>query len=194
MAIFESIYVFGFLIATVIRTYFGTKFNRSHIEHLQKENPVVFIGMTLWAVALIAPFIVMFSDILSIADYQVPVTIRGIGAVIFISSLWVLLRSHIDLADNFSPSLIITKNHKLVTSGIYRRIRHPMYLSFYLWAIGQALLIDNWIAGPLGLFAFALIYLFRVKQEEQQLLKQFSDEYENYMKRTNRLFPKYPDA
>ncbi|MCK4786082.1 MAG: isoprenylcysteine carboxylmethyltransferase family protein, partial [Desulfobacteraceae bacterium] len=65
-----------------------------------------------------------------------------------------------------------------------------MYLSFFMWAIGQALLIENWLAGPLGLFAFVLIYLFRVGREEQQLLDQFGIEYEKYQKKTGRLLPK----
>ena len=189
MDIFDIIYGTGFAIATVIRSYYGKQFSRADIAHARKESPVVFIGMALWGVALLAPFVVMFSELLSIADYDIAGIFRVVGAVIFISSLWVLWRSHADLADNFTPSLFIRSNHRLVTNGIYRKIRHPMYLSFYMWAIGQALLIQNWIAGPLGLFAFGLIYLFRIEREERQLLEKFGAEYKNYMKSTRRLFP-----
>lgn len=150
----------------------------------------MFIGMALWGLALILPFISMFSNELAIANYVIITSLRVLGAFVFIGSLWVLWRSHIDLARNFSPTLFIRKNHALVTKGIYRKIRHPMYLSFFMWAIGQALLIENWIAGPLGLLAFALIYLFRVEREEQQLLDQFGTEYEQYQKKTGRLLPK----
>lgn len=59
-----------------------------------------------------------------------------------------------------------------------------------MWAIGQALLIENWLAGPLGLLAIVLIYLFRVRREEQQLLSQFGAEYEIYQKNTGRILPK----
>ena len=65
-----------------------------------------------------------------------------------------------------------------------------MYLSFMFWALGQALLIQNWIAGPLGIVAFFLIYLFRVDREEQQLIEKFGDEYREYQQKTGRLFPK----
>jgi len=147
--------------------------------------------MAIWGIALILPLITIFSSWLSIADYRIPVSCGVIGIVIFICSLWLLWRSHVDLAENFSPSLFIRNRHKLVSSGVYKRIRHPMYLAFWLWALGQALLIPNWIAGPLGLIAFFLIYSFRVEQEEQQLIDYFGDQYREYQKKTGRLLPKY---
>lgn len=187
---FETVYVVGFVIATVLRSYYGLQFKRKNVAHVDKESPIVFVGMVLWSVVLILPFISMFSEMLVVANYESPVGLRILGVIIFVSGLWVLWRSHLDLADNFSPSLFIRKKHTLVTQGIYRRIRHPMYLSFFMWAAGQALLIENWLAGPLGLLAFGMIYQFRVSREEQQLSKQFGIEYKEYKKRTGRLLPK----
>jgi len=191
MGIFETIYLIGFVLATVIRTYYGRQFKRKEIVHSQTENPIVFVGMALWGIALVAPLIVIFSNGLAVADYEITTSLRIIGASVFTVSLWLLWRSHADLATNFSPSLFIQKNHTLVSTGIYRKIRHPMYLSFLMWAIGQSMLIANWVAGPLGLLAFLLIYLFRVEREEQQLLNQFGAEYAQYQKRTGRLLPKF---
>lgn len=187
---FEIVYLTGFTAATIIRSYYGLQFKRKEVVHSQKENPVVFIGMALWGVVLMLPFLAMFSNVLEMAEYQIITSLRMLGAFIFIGGLWVLWRSHVDLADNFSPALFIRNKHTLITTGIYQKIRHPMYLSFFMWAIGQALLITNWLAGPLGLLAFALIYLFRVEHEEQQLLDQFGDEYQQYQKKTGRLLPK----
>lgn len=191
MGIFETIYLIGFVLATVIRTYYGRQFKRKEIVHSQTENPIVFVGMALWGIALVTPLIVIFSNGLAVADYEITTSLRIIGASVFTVSLWLLWRSHADLATNFSPSLFIQKNHTLVSTGIYRKIRHPMYLSFLMWAIGQSLLIANWVAGPLGLLAFLLIYLFRVEREEQQLLNQLGAEYAQYQKRTGRLLPKF---
>jgi len=190
MEIFETLYMMGFAVATVIRSYYGLQFKRNEIDHSRKENPLVFVGMAVWAVALILPFITIFSSSLAVADYEIISSLRILGAFFFVAGLWVLWRSHVDLEANFSPSLFIRKNHTLVTTGIYRKIRHPMCLSFFMWAIGQALLIENWLAGPWGLLAFVLIYLFRVEAEEQQLLVQFGNEYEQYQKKTGRLLPK----
>lgn len=190
MGIFEAIYIIGFVIALVIRSYYGRQFKRKEIERSRKEIPIVYVGMGLWAIALISPFLTIFSNMLVTLNYEIFTSLRVIGASVFVGSLWVLWRSHVDLSNNFSPSLFIRNNHRLITTGIYRKIRHPMYLSFYMWAIGQALLITNWLAGPLGLFAFALIYSFRVESEEQQLLDRFGKEYELYQKKTGRLLPR----
>ena len=191
MNVFETVYLIGFTVASVMRSYYGLQFQRKEIAHSDKENPIVFVGMALWGVALILPFIVMFSDGLAVADYEIVTTIKVLGVFSFIGSLWVLWRSHVDLAANFSPSLFIRENHVLVTQGVYQKIRHPMYLSFFMWAIGQALIIDNWLAGPLGLLAMTMIYWFRVPREERQLLRQFGAEYKSYQKRTGRLLPKF---
>lgn len=190
MDLYETIYLFGYAVAFVIRSYYGLQFKRNKIVRSDKENPVVFFAIILWGVVLILPFVTMFSDGLIEADFEIIAALRSLGALVFVGGLWVLWRSHVDLAANFSPSLFIRENHTLVTKGIYRNIRHPMYLSFFMWAIGQALLINNWLAGPLGLLAFAMIYWFRVPREERQLLDQFGAEYEAYQKRAGRLLPK----
>ena len=188
--IFEIIFLAGLFVATIIRSYYGSKFRRKDIAHTQKEHPMVLVGMALWGIALILPFITIFSSWLTAADYNIPLPLSIAGTIIFTASLWLLWRSHADLEINFSPSLLIRNNHVLVSSGVYKRIRHPMYLSFWLWALGQALLIPNWIAGPPGLVAFYLIYRFRIEQEEQQLVHYIGDQYREYQKVTGRLFPK----
>jgi protein-S-isoprenylcysteine O-methyltransferase Ste14 len=69
------------------------------------------------------------------------------------------------------------------------RVRHPMYSAFWLWAIAQALLLPNWIAGFAGLAGFAVLYFGRVAREERMMLETFGDSYRAYMARTGRVFP-----
>lgn len=189
-SLFETTYLLGLIIATVIRTWYGLQFRRNEIVHRLAEHPVVFIGMALWGIALFLPLFYMFTPWLEFANYHIPFSFGVLGIVIFIAGLWLLWRSHVDLARNFSPSLFIRQQHTLVTHGVFRYIRHPMYLSFWCWAIGQALLIHNWLAGPLGIIAFYPIYLLRVKREEQQLVEYFGDAYREYQQSTGRLFPR----
>ena len=125
MGKFEIIYLIGFIVATVIRSYYGFQFKRKEIVHSQKETPIVFIGIALWSVVLMLPFISLFSDVLAMADYQIIISLRVVGAIIFIGGLWVLWKSHSDLASNFSPSLFIRKNHTLKANPIFRWVRHP---------------------------------------------------------------------
>jgi Isoprenylcysteine carboxyl methyltransferase (ICMT) family len=73
--------------------------------------------------------------------------------------------------------------------GVYRRIRHPMYLALVLYSIGQALVIPNWVAGPSNLIAFAILFPLRVRAEERMMVEAFGDEYATYSARTKRLIP-----
>ena len=94
-----------------------------------------------------------------------------VGTALIVAAVWLFWRSHADLGRNWSPSLQLREGHTLVTGGVYRSIRHPMYASMWLWGIGQALVLQNWIAGWAGLVSFAPLYLLRVPREEQMMLE-----------------------
>lgn len=97
---------------------------------------------------------------------------------------------HRDLGANWSPALEIGAKQQLVTQGVYRAIRHPMYTSLLLWSIAQVLLLHNGIAGPAGLVAFLLLRLVRVPREERMMLDHFGDAYRAYSARTGRILPR----
>ena len=82
------------------------------------------------------------------------------------------------------------EGHTLITSGIYRQIRHPMYASQFIWSIAQMLLIQNWIAGPAGLIVLVPFYLLRRRAEETMMLEQFGDQYREYLESTGSILPK----
>ena len=91
--------------------------------------------------------------------------------------------------NNWSVTLEVKESHRLVTAGVYRRIRHPMYSALFLTAIGQALMLPNAIAGPAYLAAFALLFALRVGPEEKMMRDQFGADYETYSRSTKRLVP-----
>jgi protein-S-isoprenylcysteine O-methyltransferase Ste14 len=114
----------------------------------------------------------------------------GIGAALLAIAVWLFWRSHTDLGREWSPSLQLREGHTLITSGVYKSVRHPMYASIWLWGIAQALLPQNWVAGWAGLVLFLPMYVLRVPREEQMMLEQFGEAYRAYMKRTGRLIPR----
>ena len=105
-------------------------------------------------------------------------------------ALWLFWRSHADLGQNWSVSLEVCKDHQLVTAGTYKWIRHPMYLSIWLWCLAQSLLLSNWLAGPSSLILFGVMYFLRTPREEQMMREFFGQQYVDYMSRTGRLFPR----
>jgi len=112
-----------------------------------------------------------------------------IGTAVLVAAMALLYRTHRDLGRAWSITLEIRDQHKLITRGIYETLRHPMYAAFWLWAISQAFLLPNWIAGFSGLVGFGTLFFARVGHEERMMLETFGEEYRSYMARTYRLIP-----
>ena len=75
---------------------------------------------------------------------------------------------------------------RIVTHGLYRFTRNPMYIGFALWTFGIAILTDSlWMLGavPIGL---VLTDLLVVRREEYYLERKFGDEYLTYKERVRR--------
>lgn len=143
---------------------------------------------------LLLPLIYIFTNLLPFADYDAPLWLTILGIVITAVGLYFFWRAHADLGKNWSSSLDIHNQHKLITNGVYHHVRHPMYSASWLMYLGQAIFLANWVAGLGGLVAFALLYFLRVPKEEQMMLQQFGDEYQHYMATTGRVIPKSPTA
>ncbi|MFX0058519.1 MAG: methyltransferase family protein [Candidatus Heimdallarchaeota archaeon] len=83
----------------------------------------------------------------------------------------------------------ISKKRKLVKTGIYKRIRHPIYLSFNLFCIGFNMILLDWFL--LGLYIIGAIGLyFQAIDEEKILIEYFGKDYLDYKEQTGRFFVK----
>lgn len=122
-------------------------------------------------------------------DYPFHPLVGWLGVAALAGSLVLFRITHKQLGRNWSVTLEMRENHQLVTDGIYAWVRHPMYTSFLLSAVAQALLLPNVIAGPVGLVAFAILFLTRVGREEDMMLASFGESYRAYMRRTARIIP-----
>ena len=138
---------------------------------------------------LVIPAVYVATPWLSFADYPFQPLLFWIGTATALVTLWLFWRSHDDLGRNFSAKLVIRQTHTLVTTGVYRLIRHPMYASFLLWSVAQILLLPNWISALAGVLGFCILYCARIRREEQLMLHQFGDRYREYMMHTKRLVP-----
>ena len=135
------------------------------------------------------PLVWLFFKPLAFADYPARPFAIITGAMLYGWGVWLFHRTLRELGKYWSPSLELKEGHRLVTEGVYRRVRHPMYLSAIIIAAGQALAIPNYLAGPAALVSIIMLVAFRVPAEERMMIEEFGDEYEAYRKRTNRLIP-----
>lgn len=89
----------------------------------------------------------------------------------------------------YVPDPDILPNQKLVTNGVYRYVRHPIYTALLLWMLGFPLIIGSlWGLAVGALFIGPALWL-RIREEEAMLLQAFGDEYRAYQARTWRLLP-----
>src|SRR5437899_4965018 len=128
-----------------------------------RETALLLISLTGLG---IVPFAYIATGIPHFADYSFRPWQAWLGILVAASSLLMFQLTHRALGRNWSVSLDVREDHQLITDGIYRRIRHPMYSAFWLWALAQALLLPKWVAGGSGLVCFGTIYLVRGVREE----------------------------
>jgi len=197
--VFDLAYLIGFIAASIIRAYWLKRTphwwrRREKVaddRELGQDRPLLLLTT---AGMIVVPFLYLFTSRLDFADYSLPPTASlvagSLGAALFLQSLWLLWRSHADLAGSFSPGLQIRKGHRLVTTGVYENIRHPMYAAHLLWAAAQLLLLQNWIAGPAFLVASIPLYVARIPREEEMMEEEFGEEYRRYAERTGRVMPR----
>ena len=172
---------------------------RAPISRKQRKEPKseqrvsmqekVLLGLLFLAMFFI-PLIYSTTNWLDFANYSLPLWAGWLGVILIACSLIIFWLAHADLGLNWSPSLEIRTEHKLITNGIFGYIRHPMYASQWVWVIAQSLLLQNWFAGPSNLLVFIFFYTLRVRAEEQMMLDKFGDEYRKYMQTTGAIFPK----
>ena len=161
------VFLVGFVVYVWIRHVFinRTKSEKKAVSRIDGLEKLLLIGMFPGIIVL--PFLYLFTPLLAFADYPLPVLVPWFGAATMVTSLLLFLRSHADLGQNWSVSLELREGHTLVTHGVYRSIRHPMYASIWLWGIAQGMLLQNWFAGWSVLPAFAAMYFLRTPREEQ---------------------------
>lgn len=187
-SIFKIVYFIEFLVAVIVRKTFTAKHRKMDFA-VDKKSTSDIVLLALDGIGMTVPLFYIFSTWLDFADYNMANWVGWIGSGLFAVAIWVLYRSHADLGKNWTPTLAIQKKHTLVTNGIYKFIRHPMYASHLLWAIAQILILHNLIAGFSFIVVMAPHYLLRAGNEEKMLVEEFGSEYEAYMRKTRRIFP-----
>src|SRR5262245_19966458 len=119
----------------------------------------------------VLPFTYVLSNAPHFANYPFRPWQAWLVAAALAASLWLFHRTHKSRARNWSVTLEVRDRHTRVTSSVYSRVRHPMYSAFWLWALAQALLLPNWIAGPAGVIGFGTLFFLRIGREEAMMIE-----------------------
>ena len=114
--------------------------------------------------------------------------IRWVGVVLFVAGGALRLWPVFVLGHRFSGLVAIQPGHTLVTSGVYRVIRHPSYLGLLVNSLGWGLAFRSGVGVLLTAITIVPV-LARIRAEEALLRSQFGAEYDAYRNRTSRLLP-----
>jgi protein-S-isoprenylcysteine O-methyltransferase Ste14 len=142
-------------------------------------------GLLLWfspLVYLINPNWMTWSKI------GLPNGVRWLGVGIGILCIFGIYWLFSSIGNGISPTSATRKEHKLVTSGPYRWVRHPLYTVGASLFVSFGMMADNWFIAALGVLTFILMAI-RTPKEEANLIEKFGDEYREYMKTTGRFLP-----
>ena len=143
-------------------------------------------GLVLWLsplVYLVNPGWMAWSKI------GLPEWARWLGVSTGILSTFGIYWLFSSIGSGITPTSATRKEHSLVTHGVYRYIRHPLYTFGTSMFVSFGLMADNWFIAALGIFTF-IVMAIRTPREEANLIEKFGDEYREYMKRTGRFLPK----
>lgn len=93
------------------------------------------------------------------------------------------------LKRQFTDRVSIVEKHEIISTGIYKTIRHPAYLGNLVSLLGIGLISANWLSlAALVVLPLAATW-YRIRIEERVLLSHFGTAYQEYSSRTKRLLP-----
>ena len=177
----------------VISSYFRMKADRDTGEKISRKADgnvmMTFIkigGLILW----LSPFVYFINPAwMAWSKIGLPEWARWVGVVFGILCDLGIYWLFSSIGSGITPTSATRTEHKLITSGPYRWVRHPLYTVGSSMFVAFGLMADNWFIALLGVLAFIGMAI-RTPREEANLIEKFGDEYREYMKRTGRFLPR----
>ncbi len=142
---------------------------------------MIGFGISIWDILLTRRF--SFEWTLSVI---ISIPFLLLGGLMRLISRMVLRKSGLGLVE--SARLRIVEDHKLITTGVYKYIRHPLYLGEICRNIGVPLFFNSML-GLVFVMIGNLFLLVRIVTEEEMLVEEFGEQYIEYRKRTKKLIP-----
>jgi protein-S-isoprenylcysteine O-methyltransferase Ste14 len=195
---FRMMFIILLVALFAMRFYFMLKVRRSggrltpDQKAVEREGGRGTLIVRVVAFFALMAFLVMYvigMKWIDLFSFPLPDWLRwaGFGLGLFSVAFWTWTQIHLDT--QWSAQLQLTRDHHLVTTGPYARIRHPLYLAMFGWAAALGLLTANWVFVAVAVLSIAGT-MARIPKEEQMMLEAFGDEYKAYMQRTGRFFPR----
>jgi len=191
--IFRILAAFIFFTGIGISSYYRRKADKETGEKISRKvdgsvmmTVIKIGGLILW----LTPIVYLTNpNWMAWSKIGLPDSIRWLGVGLGICCVLGIYWLFSSIGSGITPTSATRQEHKLVTSGPYRWVRHPLYTVGSSMFIAFGMMADNWFIAALGVLAFIGMAI-RTPKEEANLIEKFGDEYREYMKRTGRFFPR----
>src|SRR5262245_60479071 len=129
LTVAKVFFVVGTLLYMAIRVAYMRRFPTVRIEKVERANTEKRLLLLVFIGTIVLPLVYIVTPVLSFADYPFSPIAGWVGVGLWIAATLIFWKSHKDLGVEWSPVLAVREDHQLITDGIYRRVRHPMYAS-----------------------------------------------------------------
>jgi protein-S-isoprenylcysteine O-methyltransferase Ste14 len=191
--IFRILAALIFFTGIGISSYFRSKADKDSGEKISRKvdgtafmNLVKIGGLILW----LSPLLYLINPAwMAWSRLGLPEWVRWLGVGFGILCTMGIYWLFSSIGSGITPTSATRREHKLITSGPYRWVRHPLYTVGSSMFTALGMVADSWFIGLLGILAF-IAMASRTPKEEANLIEKFGDEYRDYMKQTGRYLPK----
>ena len=160
--------------------------------HSELQIPA-YIASTVWATyvawSIVAPPQLLEWDKWPVS-HSVSDPLVWTAIPLFAVGLWLFWYSHRTIGSYWSIQIEIKTQHRLVTDGPYRYVRHPLYTALFLGYLGTLLALQSWSL-TIGIPAFISSYLVFAREEEDVMERGFGETYRAYRRQTGMFLPKW---
>jgi len=191
--LFRWFFIVIFVATFSISAYFRRKARRSgEVISRVREGKLSLLLRLLFA----APLYLSFFAYMAIPGWMgwsavsLPTWLRWLGVAVGFGMVPVLYWVMSTLGKNISETILTKEDHKLVTHGPYRWVRHPLYSVATVIFVFLGILAANWFIMVMALLIIIGMALVVIPKEEAQLTEKFGAEYREYKKRTGMLAPR----
>ncbi len=191
---FRTLFILSFIAMFSIRIYFQLRAKQAGGKvEIHEKSPSLIAGSIAALVTIVFGAEYIFSPGTFAFAYALnyPWAIRWIGVILLFVGILLLGLAHYHLDKSFHSLVVTREDQKMVESGPYHWIRHPIYTAYLLNYLGGGLLAGNLVLTFVPTILFGILVALRVAPEEGIMIDQFGDEYRNYMKHTGRFLPKF---
>ena len=164
-------------------------FQKGREDRHKIQTLIVVLVLFLLPFLVAVPYVEYSLLLKTVVPPEVSMTLWILGTLMIVAGGSTLVRSRVVLGAHSSVRIGIEENHRLVTRGPYRVIRHPIYAGVLFFYLGYTISFSSVLTSTILLLFFVPVVRARMALEEKLLIETFGDEYLEYMKHTKRLIP-----